>query len=118
MQYKPEAVIASAIVVVMLSAFGTLTAFANPSGQGCAILGTCNPNTTPSGQVTGQKAGPTNVCPGTPTEKPGNAFNAGGSPFNPTGTAGGVYAGNPGTASQDHSNSGAAIAQYDRACTH
>ena len=47
---------------------------------------------------------------------PGNAANAAGSPFNPTGQAGSVYAGNPGTASLANSNSGAAVAQYDRAC--
>ena len=58
-----------------------------------------------------------------PTE-PGNAANAPGSAFNepaPVGTgsggvAGGVYAGNTGTASAAHANSTAAVAQYDTAC--
>jgi hypothetical protein len=47
---------------------------------------------------------------------PGNAVNAPGSPFNPNGQAGAVYAGNPGTASLAHSNSAAAVSQYDTAC--
>ncbi|HET8852406.1 MAG TPA: hypothetical protein VFN02_07760 [Ktedonobacteraceae bacterium] len=49
------------------------------------------------------------------TTTPGNAMN-GQSPFNPTGQAGNVYAGNPGTASADHSNSPFAVSQYDIAC--
>lgn len=47
---------------------------------------------------------------------PGNAVNANGSPFNPNGVSGGVYAGNPGTASATHSNSTHAVSQYDVAC--
>jgi hypothetical protein len=39
-----------------------------------------------------------------------------GSVFNPNGTAGTVYAGNPGTASLAHANSTAAVSQYDIAC--
>jgi hypothetical protein len=38
------------------------------------------------------------------------------SPFNPNGQAGTVYAGNPGTASAAHSQSGNAVSQYDVAC--
>lgn len=49
---------------------------------------------------------------------PGNAVAAPGSPFDPTGKAGAVYAGNPGTASAEHANSTAAVAQYDVACMH
>lgn len=49
---------------------------------------------------------------------PGNSNTAPGSPFNPTGQAGNVYAGNPGTASATHANSTAAVAQYDVACMH
>ena len=64
--------------------------------------------------TTGHKAGPTNTCSSSlPT--PGNAANVGGSPFNPNGTAGGVYAGNPNTSSL-HANSTAPTAQYDNAC--
>jgi hypothetical protein len=56
--------------------------------------------------------------------EPGNAANATGSAFNepfPVGTgsggvAGGVYAGNTGTASAANANSTAAVAQYDTAC--
>ena len=47
---------------------------------------------------------------------PGNAIAAPGSPFNPGGQAGTVYAGNPGTASAAHANSTAAVSQYDVAC--
>lgn len=49
---------------------------------------------------------------------PGNAVTALGSPFNPSGQAGNVYAGNPGTASSMHANSTAAVSQYDVACSH
>jgi hypothetical protein len=47
---------------------------------------------------------------------PGGSANSPGSPFNPNGQAGTVYAGNPGTASFAHSNSAAAVSQYDAAC--
>lgn len=47
---------------------------------------------------------------------PGNSMTAGGSVFNPAGTAGTVYAGNPGTASLANANSTAAVSQYDVAC--
>jgi hypothetical protein len=47
---------------------------------------------------------------------PGAAIAAPGSPFNPGGQAGNVYAGNPGTASAANANSTAAVAQYDVAC--
>ena len=50
------------------------------------------------------------------TSFPGNAASAPGSPFNSTGQAGNVYAGNPGTASAQHSNSTASVSQYDVAC--
>ncbi len=47
---------------------------------------------------------------------PGNAFNAAGSVFNPNGTAGTAYAGNPGTMSLMHANSPHAVSEYDTAC--
>jgi hypothetical protein len=47
---------------------------------------------------------------------PGKASEARGSVFNPEGVAGEHYAGNPGTASLEHSQSGKAVAQYDVAC--
>jgi hypothetical protein len=49
---------------------------------------------------------------------PGAAIAAQGSAFNPSGQAGTVYAGNPGTASATNANSTAAVAQYDVACSH
>jgi hypothetical protein len=47
---------------------------------------------------------------------PGKAASAKGSPFNTSGRAGQVYAGNPGTDSLEHSNSTSPTAQYDNAC--
>jgi hypothetical protein len=66
--------------------------------------------------TTGHRGAPTNTCGSPGTNTPGNAVAAQGSPFNPNGTAGTVYAGNPGTASLAHSNSTASVAQYDVAC--
>src|ERR1700693_5715305 len=66
--------------------------------------------------TTGQPGAPTNTCGAANPVTPGNAANSPGSPFNPSGQAGLVYAGNPGTASLDHSNSTAAVSQYDVAC--
>jgi hypothetical protein len=65
--------------------------------------------------TTGHKGAPIfNCTPG--TNSPGNAVNGPGSAFNPNGTAGAHYAGNQGTSSQAHSNSTAAVSQYDNAC--
>lgn len=47
---------------------------------------------------------------------PGSSIAAQGSPFNPEGRAGEVYAGNPGTASEQHAASEHAVSQYDIAC--
>ena len=94
---------------LLLAAAGT--AFATPQGPG----GT--PQQNPMGAPGQKGSNKGNSCGGTgsgPT--PGNAASAPGSPFNSTGQAGNVYAGNPGTASLANSNSGAAVAQYDRAC--
>jgi hypothetical protein len=92
---------------LLLAAAGT--AFATPQGPGST------PQQNPTG-APGQKGSNKGFsCPGT-TGTPGKAGMANGSPFNPTGEAGEVYAGNPGTASLANSNSGAAVAQYDRAC--
>jgi hypothetical protein len=55
---------------------------------------------------------------GTGINTPGNAISAAGAPFNPSGQAGLVYAGNPGTASAANANSTAAVSQYDVACSH
>jgi hypothetical protein len=74
-----------------------------------AAFATVNP-------TTGHKAGPVNTCGPSNPVTPGNAANAKGSPFNPSGQAGAVYAGNPGTKSLLHSNSTAPVSQYDNAC--
>jgi hypothetical protein len=66
--------------------------------------------------TTGQPGAPTNTCGAANPVTPGHAVNAAGSPFNPAGQAGVVYAGNPNTASLAHSNSTAAVSQYDTAC--
>jgi hypothetical protein len=71
--------------------------------------------------TTGQPGAPANTCssPSTPTANtvtPGAAASAPGSPFNQSGQAGNVYAGNQGTASLAHANSAAAVSQYDVAC--
>jgi hypothetical protein len=66
--------------------------------------------------TTGQPGAPTNTCGDANPVTPGNSVNATGSPFNPSGQAGVVYAGNPNTASLAHSNSTATVSQYDTAC--
>ena len=66
--------------------------------------------------TTGQPGAPTNTCGSDFPTTPGNAVNAKGSAFNPSGTAGTVYAGNDGTSSLKHANSTAAVSQYDTAC--
>ena len=66
--------------------------------------------------TTGQPGAPANTCGPDNPVTPGKSANAPGSPFNPNGQAGAVYAGNPGTASLAHSNSTAAVSQYDTAC--
>ena len=91
---------ALALAVGAVSLFGTTVASADPSPNGPGQPGA--PGTT----CGSSNAGTT----------PGNAANANGSPFNPSGQAGAVYAGNPGTASSEHSNSTHAVSQYDIAC--
>jgi len=66
--------------------------------------------------TTGQPGAPTNTCGTANPVTPGAAASAQGSPFNPAGQAGVVYAGNPSTASLAHSNSTATVSQYDTAC--
>jgi hypothetical protein len=50
------------------------------------------------------------------TTRPGAAMSASGSAFNPDGTAGAHYAGNPDTKSLANANSPLAVSQYDVAC--
>lgn len=76
---------------------------------------------TPSPNGPGQPGAPATTCnPTDPTSntfrQPGASSTAQGSPFDPNGTAGAVYAGNPGTASLAHANSPLAVSQYDIAC--
>ena len=97
-------VMASLTVGVGLLLFAGGAAFANQ------IVNT--PTQKPD---TGHKAAPTNTCGSANPVTPGDAVDAGGSPFNPNGTAGMHYAGNIPTSS-NHANSTAPMAQYDRAC--
>lgn len=66
--------------------------------------------------TTGQPGAPTNTCGPANPATPGSSVAAPGSPFNPNGQAGVVYAGNPGTASLANANSTAVVSQYDVAC--
>jgi hypothetical protein len=66
--------------------------------------------------TTGQPGAPTNTCGPANPVTPGSSVAAPGSPFNPNGQAGVVYAGNPGTASLTNANSTAVVSQYDVAC--
>jgi hypothetical protein len=72
-----------------------------------------NPTTGQPGTTAGFNCG-TSTAP----VEPGNAATSPGAPFNENlpGVAGTVYAGNDGTASLAHSNSTAAVSQYDTAC--
>lgn len=74
---------------------------------------------TSSALATGQPGSSAgNECKKTASalETPGRAAEARGSVFNAEGVAGEHYAGNPGTASLEHSKSGNAVSQYDVAC--
>jgi hypothetical protein len=72
-------------------------------------------NPSPNGP--GQPGAPNNTCGGPSSMlTPGGSNLSLGSPFNPNGVAGTVYAGNPGTASLLHANSIHAVSQYDIAC--
>jgi hypothetical protein len=66
--------------------------------------------------TTGQPGARNGVTCGSPgaTATPGNSANSHGSPFNPNVVK--FYAGNPGSASLAHSNSSAAVSEYDVAC--
>jgi hypothetical protein len=65
---------------------------------------------------TGQPGAPANTCGPDNPMTPGASAAAPGSPFNSSGQAGVVYAGNPDTASLAHANSTVAVSQYDAAC--
>jgi hypothetical protein len=97
--------VTSAACVIVLTVATALTAMADVD----------QPSQNPTTGQHGSNAG--NSC-GSPQASvfPGNAASAPGSPFNSSGQAGNVYAGNLGTASTLHANSTAAVSQYDVAC--
>jgi hypothetical protein len=72
---------------------------------------------TPSPNGPGQPGAPGTTCgdqyPNTPGHSVANNTN---SAFNGNGQSDQVYAGNPGTASLNNSNSAKAVSQYDAAC--
>jgi hypothetical protein len=92
-------VMATTIFVIVLAVATAVTAGASQAMQD---------------PTTGHKGAPGFNC--APGLTPGNAATAPGSAFNPSGNAGTRYAGNDGTASTAHSNSTAAVSQYDNAC--
>jgi hypothetical protein len=71
---------------------------------------TGNPSPTGTGQ-------PSQSC-ADQTSTPGNAVNAPGSPFNPTGVSGGVYANPPPSQGGTSSGNPHVVSQYDVACYH
>ena len=91
--------------VMIASLFVTASAIAIPAPAMALV--------TPT---TGQPGAPTNTCGTDNPVTPGAAATSTGSPFNASGQAGLVYAGNPDTMSVTHSNSAAAVSQYDVAC--
>ena len=80
------------------------------------MVGTATTASAMVSPTTGQPGAPANTCGPDNPVTPGGSASAPGSPFNPNGQAGAVYAGNPGTASLAHSNSTATVSQYDVAC--
>jgi hypothetical protein len=80
-----------------------------------------NSNTLHSNAIPGHTTGqPSQSCQNSlsyPANTPGNSFSAPGSAFNPTGTAGGVYAGQPNSGSLN-ANNPKTVSQYDVACSH
>jgi hypothetical protein len=86
-----------------------------------AVLGQSPPTKPAQNPTTGQQGsnhGFSCTTSGAGINTPGAANTAGGSPFNASGQAGNVYAGNMGTASAANSNSTASVSQYDVACSH
>ena len=83
------------------------------------VLGAGPPTKPAQNPTTGQHGsnhGFSCTTSGAGINTPGNSNNAPGAPFNPTGQAGNVYAGNPGTASSVNANTTAAVSQSDVAC--
>jgi len=92
--------------LVMAAACGVVLTL----GSALPTMAIVNPTTGQHGSNAG------NSCTPGVTAFPGSAATAPGSPFNSSGQAGNVYAGNLGTASKQHANSTAAVSQYDVAC--
>jgi hypothetical protein len=80
------------------------------------VLGAGPPTKPAQNPTTGQHGSNHGFSCTAGVNTPGAAVAAPGSPFNPSGQAGNVYAGNMGTASAANANSTAAVAQYDVAC--
>jgi hypothetical protein len=97
-------VVATTVVGMGVALGSTALADPNPNGHGQPASGQ-NP------AITCQNIAAAN--PGM-TVTPGNTVNAPGSPFDPSGTAGGRYAGSG--PSLDHANSSKAVSEYDIAC--
>jgi hypothetical protein len=85
---------------------------------GALTLGVIAPAfATPSPNGPGQPGAPGTTCGNANTSMtPGHSASSNGAPFNPNGNAGLHYAGNPGTASAEHSYSVHEVSQYDSAC--
>ncbi len=81
---------------------------------GLSVIGIVSANPSPNGP--GQPGAPNNTCGPSNPVTPGGSSSSLGSPFNGSGVAGTVYAGNPGTASLEHAKSPHAVSQYDIAC--
>ena len=79
------------------------------------VLGAGPPAKPAQNPTTGHRGSPGFTCTAG-INTPGAAVAAPGSPFNPSGQAGLVYAGNPDTKSAANANSTAAVSQYDVAC--
>ena len=91
-------VLSGLILVAVLSTAGAVFATPSPTGS------------------PGQPGAPGTTCGSLDASQTPPSASAGGSAFNPNGTAGMVYAGNPGTASLTNANSSHAVSQYDIAC--
>ena len=76
------------------------------------LAGVASADPSPNGP--GQPGAPNTTC-SQYTSTPGHSNNSN-SPFNSNGQSGTVYAGNPGTASLNHSASNKSVSQYDMAC--
>jgi hypothetical protein len=102
--------------VIAIASVAAIPAFA--AGCAGAESDVGNAQAAIESPTTGQPGAPNNTCGTDNPVTPGNSANAPGSAFNGNGTAGTVYAGNPGTASTANSNSTATVSQYDSACVH